>query len=119
MGDLTANFSRSEFECKCGCGLVIADHALVEVLQSLRHHYLRAVHIDSATRCESHNADVGGWPTSQHMLGLAADIRVAGTSPNEIADYLEFISEGKMWGVGRYDDFTHIDVRRVPARWDG
>ena len=25
MGDLSENFSRSEFECKCGCGFATVD----------------------------------------------------------------------------------------------
>jgi len=121
MGDLTTNFSRSEFECKCGCGLCIADHSLVEVLQHLRSYYDRVLHLNSATRCETHNADVDGWPTSQHMLGLAADIRIEGVEPRVVHDYLVSYAGdyGKGWGIGRYDDFTHIDVRRVAARWEG
>lgn len=118
MGDLTQNFSRSEFECKCGCGLCIADYALVALLQQLRDSWGRPLHIDSATRCEVHNADEGGGVTSQHLLGLAADIRIDTVSPDVVHDSLVDLA-GDRWGIGRYATFTHIDVRRVPARWDG
>ena len=36
MGDLTDNFSRSEFACKCGCGADAISLDLVERLQLLR-----------------------------------------------------------------------------------
>ena len=117
MGDLTANFSRSEFECRCGCGLCIADFALVALLQELRTYYDRTIFIDSATRCEQHNADAGGGVTSQHLLGLAADIRVSGISSDQVQAELRSRA-GDRWGIGSYDAFTHIDVRRVAARWD-
>ena len=118
MGDLTANFSRSEFECKCGCGLCIADYALVTLLQDLRERYGRVVHVQSGTRCESHNTASGGYATSKHMVGLAADIVVSGIAPDEVhAQLVEWASD--RWGIGSYDEFTHIDVRPVAARWNG
>lgn len=118
MGNLTANFDRIEFECRCGCGLCIADFALVALLQQLRTHYDRTIFIDSATRCAQHNEDVGGGVTSQHLLGLAADIRVSGVSTDLV--HADLVARaGDEWGIGKYDAFTHIDVRRVAARWDG
>jgi hypothetical protein len=42
-------------------------------------------------------------------------------TPDEVADTIELlIAEGKMeqGGLGRYDTFTHFDVRGSKARWD-
>ena len=36
MGDLSENFSRHEFACKCGCGNDTVDAELIRVLQSVR-----------------------------------------------------------------------------------
>ena len=36
MGDMTRNFSASEFLCECGCGFGLTDRRLAEVLQRLR-----------------------------------------------------------------------------------
>ena len=33
MGDLTRNFSRNEFKCKCECGFDTVDYELVTILQ--------------------------------------------------------------------------------------
>jgi len=56
------------------------------------------------------------------MLAKAADIKVAGMSPDEVrAAILQLIDEGKMQqgGLGRYRSFTHYDVRTRKARWSG
>ena len=48
---------------------------VVNVLEPLRVHYGRPIIITSGFRCEKLNKAVGGSPTSQHVLGQAADIR--------------------------------------------
>lgn len=49
---------------------------LVEnILEPLRIHYGRPIIITSGFRCEKLNKAVGGSKTSQHVLGMAADIR--------------------------------------------
>jgi len=55
------------------------------------------------------------------VLGKAADITINSMSPSEVADAIEeSITEGKVMfgGVGRYDTFTHVDIRTSKARWD-
>ena len=36
MGDLTEHFSRSELECRCGCGLFNAKGRLLSTLEAIR-----------------------------------------------------------------------------------
>lgn len=116
-GDLSHDFNRHEFACQCGCGFDTADALLVRILQDVRDHFGRPVHINSACRCPSHNQEVGGADDSQHLYGRAADIKVGGLHPNVVADYVEH-----RWpdcGIGRYFTFTHVDTRtNGPARWD-
>lgn len=74
MGDLTKNFSRSEFRCgHCG-RLDVLDMELVWALQRLRDKVGRALPIISGYRCCAGNAQVGGTRDSQHLFGRAADI---------------------------------------------
>ena len=75
----------------------------------------------SGTRCASWNEAVGGVPASQHLLGTAADIAVAGLHPYEVADKAEQVSMFRHGGIGTYPDhgFVHVDIRRGPARWVG
>ncbi len=66
-----------------------------------------------------HNRDVGGVPDSQHLLGRAADIVVQKLHPDCVAAIAETIPAFSNGGIGRYDDFTHLDVREDgPNRWD-
>ena len=45
------------------------------ILQPLRDAWGEPLHINSGYRCLKLNQAVGGVPTSQHMLGQAADVR--------------------------------------------
>jgi hypothetical protein len=77
MGDITANFDRSEFACKCGCGFDLIDMNLVVDLQRIRNRLGRPIIVTSGCRCEKHNAEVGGSYLSDHTKGVAVDIAVA------------------------------------------
>lgn len=46
-----------------------------KVLQPLRDSLGYAVHVSSGYRCQRLNTSIGGVPTSQHLLGQAADIQ--------------------------------------------
>ena len=107
-----------EFRCKDGGDAVFVSLRLAELLEQIRVHFGAAVTINSAYRTPSHNAKVGGTSRSQHLYGLAADIKVAGVSPAAVADYAEQLL-GSHGGVGRYSTFTHIDVRADKSRWRG
>jgi uncharacterized protein YcbK (DUF882 family) len=117
MGDLSKDFSRHEFACKDGCGFDTVDAELIDVLQRLRDHFCRRVTINSGCRCDKRNKAVGGAENSQHKLGRAADIVVDGFPPESVQHYLEGQYPG-VYGIGRYNTFTHIDTRsNGPARW--
>ena len=87
------------------------------VLQKIRNHFGKAVTITSAYRTPKHNKSVGGTTYSQHLYGKAADIKVQGIAPKEVAAYAEtLLGEG---GIGTYNTFTHIDFRSTKSRWHG
>ena len=117
---LSKHFKKREFACKCGCGLGTNDGdvnpKLVEVLEDVREHFGKPVVISSGLRCAFHNSRVGGAAKSQHLLGTAADIRIAGVDPKDVYNYLNQ-NYSDRYGVGRYATFTHIDVRANRARW--
>ena len=118
MGDLTLDFSRHEFACKCGCGFDTINLKTVDICQTLRNHFKRKITITSGCRCSKHNAEVGGSRRSQHLQGTAADVVVDEVDAQEVYDYLELYSrELGLGGLGYYDSFTHLDVRQGRARW--
>jgi len=117
MGDLSANFSRSEFQCKCGCKKFNITPALIKGLQKLRDYLGMPIIINSGTRCPKHNAAVGGTRNSYHLRGYAADICVEGLTPKALAIKAEQITVFRCGGIGIYSTFVHVDVRGHRARW--
>ena len=115
---LSKNFRAREFACKDGSDTFFVSSDLVEVLQKIRDHFGAAVTITSAYRTESHNRKEGGAAQSQHLYGLAADIVVTGVAAGKVADYAETLLPNT-GGIGRYDGFTHVDVRKKRSRWNG
>lgn len=119
---LSANFCVGEFACKCSrCSRILVDQALVERLQQLREYFGSPVNINSGYRCEAHNAEVGGSKTSHHMKGMAADIRVEGVKPAEVAKYAESIGIQR---IGLYEgnkegNFVHIGSGTTKRFWKG
>lgn len=119
MGDLTRNFDRSEFACKCGCGFNKIDLTLVGALQVFRDVINARIIVTSGCRCEAHNADpnVKGAERSWHLFGKAVDFTCdSDIDLKVIADLLE------EWGGGFHYYITkkaiHIDNGYF-SRWEG
>ena len=124
MAKITKNFSLEEFKCKDGSD--IPNTALLNIvelarnLEVLRTAINKPIIINSGYRSPKYNAKIGGVKDSQHLRGTAADIRVAGMTPKEVALVIEgLIESGKMkeGGIGVYPTFTHYDIRNRKARW--
>lgn len=115
----------SEFECKSGASMPkdVLDNIkeLANNLQVLRETVGRPVKITSGWREKSHNAKIkGAAKNSQHIYGRAADIKVSGFTPKQIANIIEkLIKAGKMkqGGLGVYSSWVHYDTRGKKARW--
>lgn len=115
MGDVSKNFSRSEFKCAC-CGFSTVDIELIKVLEVVRTYFKKPIKINSACRCENHNIKVGGALHSKHKLGIAADIVVKDTAPQLVYNFIDRYQPNK-YGLGNYKTFTHFDVRS--DKWRG
>ena len=116
MGDLTRNFSRSEFTCRCGCGYDDISPALVALLQDIRDYFDAPVTVTSGCRCREHNEASGGATRSQHLYGTAADIKVYDVSPRAVYDFIDLVYP-TTGGLHAYESFTHVDVRGHRSRW--
>lgn len=83
------------------------------VLDPLRDHLGCPLLINSAFRTKSVNAYVGGVPTSNHLLGLAADVRIADSSSNFL---LSVIQKSPIYyrldEVIKYQSFVHISLKK-------
>lgn len=114
---LSENFSVYEFSCngKGCCSETPIDDNLVKYLQMIRDHFGAEVKISCGHRCATYNAKVkNAAKKSKHIDGLAADIKVVGVKPIEVAKYAESIG---VKGIGHYDTFVHIDTRTKKSFW--
>ena len=120
---LAPSFTVREFRCRDGSDVVMIDESLVMLLQCIREHFGKPITITSGYRTAAHNTAVGGAKSSQHLLGRAADIQVAGVSVEDVASYAEALMPD--WGgVGRYPikpgrarGWVHVDTRPNKSRW--
>lgn len=121
---VSAHFSVYEFACSDKSDTVLISTELIEVLEQIRAHFGKPVKINSAYRTPAYNISIGGSSKSQHCLGLAADIRIVGVDPIQIALYASSLPfYAKQGGIGYYsrvglkDGFVHVDVRSWKSRW--
>lgn len=118
MGDVSANFSYSEFQCRCGCALPlhakIAIRCLVKQLEVVRVAIGRPIIVNSGYRCEAHNYRVGGAIGSLHLAAMAADIRVNALTPQQLGSVIRSLrNSGRIasGGLSVYNSFVHYDIR--------
>lgn len=116
---VSAHFRINEFAQKdYRCDKILIESELIEVLEDVRTHFNRPVIITSGYRTPEYNEKIGGVKNSQHTKGTAADIKVEMVLASEVQNYLSKKYPNK-YGIGRYRNFTHIDVRKEKARWRG
>ena len=135
LGTLTPEFNAHLFRCRDGspippAALVRLQGLHVALLALLA--YARdpaggnrpdaQLEVLSGWRSSMYNMRVGGAKHSQHVLGTAADITIAGVLPGKVQAWVDLLQrDGRMppGGLGRYPGFTHVDVRGELARWTG
>lgn len=108
MGNMTENFDRAEFACKCGCGFDNINPLLVTRLQYARRLFGKSIAITSGCRCKKHNAAVGGEQNSSHLKGLAADIACS-ASPTRMF-LLSALLTCAIPRIGIGANFIHVDI---------
>lgn len=107
MGDLTRNFSRWEFACRCGCGLDDIRMELVEMFQIARDILGEPINITNGIRCPVHNLAVGGKPDSSHPPGWAADAEIP--RPSDRYRYYHAFHKAGFRRFGHGHGFMHGD----------
>lgn len=104
-------FKVKEFRCRDGSQVVFIDEYLWTTLSILRTKIGKPVIITSGYRTPEWNAKCNGAKYSYHMRGMAADIRVDGMSPKEVAKKLDEIVPKTECGIIVYKNWVHFDVR--------
>ena len=107
MGNLTANFNREEYACKCGCGRDNIKNELAASVQLVRDIVKRGIVITSGVRCETHNTSIKATPSSSHIDGWAADLAYKGSAER----YQLLNATIQVFDrVGIAKNFIHVDV---------
>ena len=120
---LTTNFSLPEFNKRNYNVPTDVLRNLIELaknLQVLRDEVKKPIKITSGYRPVELNTKVGGASKSRHITGQAADFKIEGYTPKQVAAIIEkLIAAGKMkqGGLGTYSTWVHYDVRGTAARW--
>ena len=75
----------------------------------------KPVMVNSAFRSKAVNDAVGSKDTSQHRLGLAADFRVPGMSPDAVVRAV--MASGLAYDqlIREMDSWTHLSIPNLPA----
>jgi zinc D-Ala-D-Ala carboxypeptidase len=80
----------------------------------LRTRWGRPLMITSAYRCGRHNQAVGGANLSEHREGAAFDVSLGNYLRSDLVHTARQVG---FTGVGLYDTFVHLDVRKHAAEW--
>ena len=123
------HFLLTEFHCNDGTPVPAAAVPAVkrlarDVLEPMRAKFGQC-RVNSAFRSEAQNKRVGGVTNSRHLYHRfpnepAADVTFAQGNPHQWAAEAERLL-GNRGGIGIYpsQNFTHVDIRPVKARWSG
>ena len=106
------HFKKSEFKCKCGCGIQNVDDRFLARLDFAREDADISFVINSGCRCPEHNAAVGGVPSSSHVATesqacTAADIKCDDSSSRHRI-ILSLLNAG-FTRIGVAKTFVHVD----------
>jgi zinc D-Ala-D-Ala carboxypeptidase len=105
---MAKHFKKSEFECKCGCGLNNIDAKLVSKLDEARDRAKTPFVISSGCRCITHNTREGGKSNSTHLSGLAVDIKCSGSKQRK--RILKSLLDVGFQRLGLSKNFIHVDI---------
>ncbi|MBL4797626.1 MAG: hypothetical protein JKY50_09440 [Oleispira sp.] len=116
-------FLRSETAARCGIDMSISDNGIIQthlfllansVLQPLRDHFGVPVTIISGYRPAALNRKVKGAKDSAHLYGYAADIRVAGKTPLEVAEWIADNIKDFDQVINEFDSWVHVAIKINP-----
>lgn len=115
----TEHFKLREFACRDGSAVPRAYwgnvRALMAELEKIRGVWGRPIVINSGYRTKTYNQQCGGAKASQHLTANAVDFNVQGVAPSAVYAKLDEMYPDQ--GLGKYADFTHLDLRGYRARW--
>lgn len=118
---LSEHFTSQDFDCHCdqpiGCDWTYIDEDLITSLESLCKYMGGVLFVTSGFRCVFQNQACGGKPGSFHLTGMAADVKMAARTGQQIGLAAISVQGFRNGGIGVAPEWAHLDVRGRPARW--
>lgn len=114
------HFTPLELACRCPTdyryckGEYFHDPDFLDRLEVLRTKAGKPIRNNSGRRCPLRNARVKGAAFSQHKIGIACDISLAGHDPATLA---RAAADAGFKGIGFGRNFLHVDSRTRPPSW--
>ena len=112
------NFPKSELACKC-CGLLNINLLFLDKIQQDRTVAGIPFSINSGCRCEKHNTEEGGYPTSDHIASKEKQceaVDISCMSDRERFIMLDSLSSN-IHHIGIDSKFIHADNSKKTAVW--
>lgn len=112
MGNLSEHFDTGEMTCHCGCGSIHVENIPIKMLEEIRAYLGAPMIVHCCTRCEKHNAAVGGVKNSNHITSHAVDFHCKGMSIASLHKMMRTAFSNEMFkdcGIGFYDWGIHVD----------
>lgn len=79
-----------------------------EILEPLRYRVKRSIFVSSGFRCLTLNRVLRSKDTSDHVQGLAADIKVDGMAPMEVCRIIERMNLPYRQLIHEFGSWTHV-----------
>ena len=107
---LSKDFTSAEFYCPC-CKKEGVSPILITLLQKLRDWVGEPIFISKGggVRCEKYNKKIGGFDTSAHLTGEAADIHCKNTDIYKLALMANLLKFQRI-GIDPFSNYIHVDV---------
>lgn len=107
-------FKYSEFTCKCGCGSNNVKDGVKKVCDMVREKFGKTI-VSSGTRCENHNAKIGGVQGSYHISGNACDLICVNADAKEVLKYTKTLVKKRLLrytygGTKKMGNAVHVDT---------
>lgn len=111
---LLDHFPAKELGCDC-CGMIRMARGFAEHLVVLRYTVGTPMVLNSACRCEKHNQEIGGHPSSSHLCDHptkhteTVDYGCCGVDVRNPSNKLISTAIALGWSVGISNGFSHLD----------
>ena len=106
-------FARSEFECRCGCGVSNPKKEMVRRLDRARSRAGIPFTIHSGSRCLDHNEEVGGVASSSHVADEAQEstaVDIGARSSRMRSTIVSSLFDTGFTRIGIDKAFVHVDI---------